>query len=264
MKHSRRHELRTNELAESLTQLKEWFTVYGNYVIGGAAVVLLILGGGLYYSRSQATQMEQNWSEYRNIDREFAQIAAAMLRNPIIDPGQKEKLQACFPRMEALASTAGTEAVTCEAWRWIGEQRLLYATMLMDPSQINDNLDRAATAYQRAASSAPDRTFDVLAARFGLATVYEDKGQFDQARKIYHEIADNKDGEISVLRQLAADKLENFDRLTLPVALAAAPEIPTTRKAAASSAPATQKAAPQPVVKKPAAATKPASTKPAH
>lgn len=278
MKQSRRHELKTNELAESLVQFKEWFNKYGNYVLGGVAAVVLIIGGASYYSRSEASRVEQSWSEYRQIDQDFVKAAGTLQQGPLINPGQKEKLLDLFQRMEALANNAQDGALSSEAWRWIGDRRLMLASIYTSDQDIAEALTGAETAYTRAINADSERTFDVLAAKFGLATVYETTGAFDKARKIYEEVAAREDPETTVQQKMASKKLKNFDRLRIPVVLAAAPEPPASQPSAtppiqktpAASAPSAASAASKPAPKLPQAsspkpinpATRPAVVKP--
>ena len=205
-------------------------------------------------------------------------MARPVKQGRLINPGQKEKLLDLFHRMEALANNAQAEALSSEAWRWIGDRRLMLASMYTSEQDINESLTGAETAYTRAINADSERTFDVLAAKFGLATVHETTGAFDKARKIYEEIAAREDPETAVQQKMASKKLEDFDRLRIPVVLAAAPEPPASQPSigtqpaisppTAASKPAPklpQASSPKPIkpaTKSTAAATRPAAAKP--
>jgi tetratricopeptide (TPR) repeat protein len=255
MKPTRRQELKTNELAETLAQLKEWFRVYGNYVMGGAVVVLLIVAGGSYYVRSQRAQHEKEWSEYRKIDQEFMEAMSDPQRRGVPDAQARAKVEELLPRMRELASSSGDAALASQAWRWIGDLRLRQALGLGDPKDNAAALEQAEQAYRQAISADPEGGIEVLSAKFGLAAALESMSKFDQAQQTYKEIADAKSRETKILSKLAAEKIEQLGRISAPVVFATSQPttLPTTRAAG------TRPADSQPATR-PTAATRPAAT----
>jgi hypothetical protein len=117
-------------------------------------------------------------------------------------------------------------------------------------------LSNAAEAYQAITSGYSDVTHADMAARFGLAAIHEQRGEWEQAKSIYQKIAADA-AKFPSYKQLADARLTAVDTLRQPVIMgkpATEPAMPELAKfpsttfipptiAAPSTAPATQASA---------------------
>lgn len=277
MKQTRRHELKQNELAHSLTELKEWLSKYANYVIGAAVAVVAVIGIGSYSSQQRNRQFEQGWADYQATVEDYAKAAGTVGRgaNASIPPDAARMDQA-FNNMQQVADKyADYEDLAARSLLWIGDQALRrLATVQSGPSDAGSLalLDRAEKAYGRVTTEFKNRSLDVAVAQFGLAAIAEERGQFDQAKKVYEELSQWEGAELLPMANLAKVKLKEVDNYAKPVTFASRPTppppttqpfteliippAPTSPTSAPTTQPATPASAPAPTTQP---ATQPAS-----
>ena len=114
----------------------------------------------------------------------------------------------------------------------------------------------ASEAYQTILNNYADQVYAAIAARFGLAAIAENKGDFDAAKSQYEKLALETKA-FPAYQQLAADRLKKLDELRHPVILAAPATMPAI--ASTTTMPTTQAVAAH--TPAPIATTKP-STRP--
>jgi hypothetical protein len=102
-----------------------------------------------------------------------------------------------------------------------------------DPKEL---LASASDAYQSVLNTYADQKHAAVAARFGLAAIAENRGDFDAAKKQYEAIS-QMTSDIAAYQQMANLRLKMVDDLRKPVIMANAatepadlpPEVPTTQ-----------------------------------
>jgi tetratricopeptide (TPR) repeat protein len=273
MKQTRRHELKQNELAHSLTELKEWLNKYVNYVIGAAVAVVAIIGIGSYSSKQRNEKFERGWADYQAAIDDYAKAAGTVGRGANASiPSNPAGMDQALKQMQLVADTyADNGDLTARSLLWIGDQALRQlATVQSGPSEGGSLqlLGQAEKAYERVTMEFKDRPLDVAIAKFGLAAIAEERGQFDQAKKMYEEMSQWEGAELLPMANLAKVKLEEVDNYAKPVTFAAppTPRLPTTQPlteliippapTSPTSAPTTQPAIP---ASAPSPTTQPAS-----
>jgi hypothetical protein len=251
MKAQRRHELQQSDLAKVIKQAPSfWQDAGGKYLLAAIAVVVIIILIRYRMSSNKEAAV-----------RAMDSLAQARL---MIEQMERLSIQASFmpPQQAAVtrrqfyndATTAINDAtarsdekqVAAEALvakgdlNWTTAQMPTLAGASTQPSlQFKDPkelLASASDAYQSVLNTYADQKHAAVAARFGLAAIAENRGDFDAAKKQYEAIA-QMTNDIAAYQQMANVRLKMLDDLRKPVIMANAttepadlpPEVPTTQ-----------------------------------
>ncbi len=192
MKSDHRHELKTNELAEWLSNLPDWTKENLTTII--LVAVLLVAAAGVYIWRGYNRNIVQNRQhvEFTSLLNQLSggkmQIVQAQSEGKdqsfmLLQPANNLETfarQTKNGRMAALALIKRAEALRAE---------LHYGTVQKEYLISQTNLAKA--SYEKALERCPDDPSLAGAARFGLGLCEEELGNFKQARQIYQEVASN-------------------------------------------------------------------------
>ena len=63
MKSEHRHELQTNDLSKLIDRIGPFFEVYGNRILLGLAAAILLLAGGVWWSKTSTERVASAWAE---------------------------------------------------------------------------------------------------------------------------------------------------------------------------------------------------------
>jgi len=190
MQSDRRHELETNDLADSASVLVERFRPYlGTIGLAAAAALIGMLAWTIVDSRRAAAR-EESWDA----------CLAAMAT------GQAAALDAVAARYEGTPASQWARLVTADGLLDQGSQ-LLYT----DRTQAEQRLLAAVNAYSRILGSAP---LGLVAERatFGLAKARENLGSLEEARRGYETVV--REYPASGVRRFAEARIAALDRAT--------------------------------------------------
>lgn len=190
MKSDHRHELKTNELAEWLSNLPEWTKENLTTII--LAVVLLAAAAGVYIWRGYNRNIAQNRQhvEFTGLLNQLSagklQIVEAQSQGTdqsfmLLQPANSLETFAQHTknsRMAALALIKRAEALRAE---------LHYGTVQKEYLISQTNMAKA--SYEKAIEKCPDDPSLVAAAKLGLGLCEEELGNFEQARQTYQDVA---------------------------------------------------------------------------
>jgi tetratricopeptide (TPR) repeat protein len=190
MKSNRRHELQTNELADWLGERVERLKPHVVTITLGAALVLGLLLGGIWYFGSEDQASAQTWGSY---------FGAFNQR----EPGKAlEKLAADKPRA----------AAALWALQSLGDMNLAQGAALLfsNRAEAQTLLQKAEANYKQIiASPASDASLKARA-QLGLGKVYESLCKPDEASKYYEQVAEsNKDSTIGKVAAVAAARMKD-------------------------------------------------------
>jgi hypothetical protein len=213
---TRRQELRTNELAETLQGVREFFEKHGNYVVGAVVVVALVALVYVYKDRSARQALADARQEMRalpfNTDDEVRESVAALKRLAA------ENTEGPFVR-ETLRLRAGLA--------------LDRAGAADDGTPSTEFLEMAREAYEETLARYPQAVLDRAAALMGLATIEEDLFVLDQdpshrqrAREYLERVRDDQALNGMPFQSIALERLNAIDETFVPVALVEAPPPP--------------------------------------
>lgn len=223
-----RHELKTNELAESLGHLPQLMKENARFIIG----VLLIAVALITWPMFNRMAKQKGKAEQELVTQSILMLDQdiySFLQTPADDiQAQNEALQTLLinadallatasnianPNLSALAQIKGAQAIRTE----------LHLRQNVDAEMLERQIQKAKLAYQNAFDMAETPTLKAMA-QLGLALSSEELGQTDQAAEIYQQIVQNENFQATVMPSLAqhrldtlADNTETFTFADVPV-----------------------------------------------
>ena len=220
MKAQRRHELKTNQLAKSLETFPEKLARHANKIIFAALAIVLILLLIRYRINSTEARHEQAESQLADVQTELASLQAS-------PPDQAREYRLESQVLDKLDSIDGVDSdmpdVAARALVARGDANLALAMGAYSgieppdhPETPEEYLTGAQDAYSEVIEKYADQELPAITARFGLATIAEDRHQWDEARSEYQAIVKQPDvGE--VFKNYAQAKLDQLKSISQPV-----------------------------------------------
>jgi hypothetical protein len=253
MKAQRRQELKTNELAETLRQVREFLEKYGTYVAAGVLVVAAILVAFLWHRSSHLAEHRRQWEDYYNLERDAVQLVMASLQGTA--PAGTDAFDGLVSRYKARASSASDPRVRLLLLEGLGDFCWAYAVNGLgkepDAAAKTRALDEGANAYEQITREFPDDEWSVGKALMALGVIDEERHDFDQAEERYRRVITDPASEGTSLNDLAQEALGRLNELRQPVVFAPPPPPPAPEKPQAPAVPGLQ---PEPAVTTRAAA----------
>ena len=215
MKSEHRHELKTNELAEWLSNLPQWTKENLTIIIVVLAVVVAASAFYVRYRYSKSAVVEEQL-EFTNLLNQLsaskmqvlsAQAQGRALSFILLQPANSLGTfaqNAESAQMAALALIKQAEALRTE---------LHYRPGTVSEQDVTAQINQAKAAYTEAIqtrlrwASNPSLT---AAAEFGLGLCEEELGNFEKAQQMYRIIAENPDFEGTVAVTQAKHRLETM------------------------------------------------------
>jgi tetratricopeptide (TPR) repeat protein len=223
MKAEHRHELKSNELVEWLTNLPQWADENRTTIIG--VVVVIAAAAALYiwkvYTKNVVTVQKQ--LQFTNLVGQVSfskmQIVGAQAEGRdlsfiLLQPAENLKnlaQNASTDQMAALALIKRAEALRAE---------LHYRLGPVGSQELITQIEQAKTSYNQAiefvsaeragagkASTCPSL---VAVAKFGLGLCEEELGDFEKAAQIYRDVAENPDYQGATVSAAAKYRLETM------------------------------------------------------
>lgn len=227
MKSEHRHELKTNELADWLAHFPQWVHDNRTTLIGAAVVLVLLIG--VYFMRfyrkdvvvvrdqvqltSLVTQipvqkMTIARAASQGTDQSIALVSTAQDLKAFADESRDD-------RMGALALIKQAEALRTE---------LHYRLTSPGSEEIARQIGQAQSAYQEALDRASSVPALAATAQFGLGLCEEELGNFDKAKEIYRNVAQNADYDGTAAQAAAAERMKTVDDYRGAVTFKPAPQ----------------------------------------
>jgi tetratricopeptide (TPR) repeat protein len=218
MKAEHRHELKTNELVEWLTNLPLWASENRTTIIG--VVVVIAVAAGLYiwkvYTKNVLTAQKQ--LQFTSLVGQVSfgkmQIVGAraegnrhdVLADSIILLQPAEMLKnlaqnANTDQMAALALIKRAEALRAE---------LHYRLGPISSQELATQIEQAKNSYAQAIEKASTNPSLAAAAKFGLGLCEEELGNFEKAAQIYREVAESPAYQATIANAAAKFRLETM------------------------------------------------------
>jgi tetratricopeptide (TPR) repeat protein len=230
MKSERRHELRTNELAEWLGHFPEFLRE--NYrVIIYITVVVIIVAATVYtkWYRKRAELREQRIE----LTELFARISQSKI-DAVMGAGRgqdyssrllvtADAIDTASRRMDNPVCAAFALNKRAEALR----AELHYRPESLEPGAAKAQIGQAVKSYEKALAKDHGNTALEAMTKFGLGLCAEELGDLTKAQSIYQEIVANPDYQGTVFVPQARERLETMAEYSEPVYFAkAAPAEP--------------------------------------
>lgn len=235
MKPKHRHELKTNDLAEWLAHLPKWFEQNRNTIIYVAVAVIVVGGYYLWYNYQKNVVAVRKKTYFTQVLTQLPAKKAEILY------AYSQGIDASFQLLELakeLSTLAQTTKNTKAAAAALIEQGQILRTELHyrlkspDQGELQSQITQAKNAYNKALNTLAPNDEDkakklypalVAEAKFGLGLCEEELGNFDEAKKIYREIAGSAELEITTAAAQAKLRLDTMDGYEEKIAFKPAP-----------------------------------------
>jgi predicted negative regulator of RcsB-dependent stress response len=237
MKSQRRHELSTNELADWMANIPEWWEKNGRIVVYSAAVIVVAVAVW-YFTMARAaaaqTQEAQKLNEMlytlENFKYQMAKTPESrgeLSNQTILLAAQLKGFadSAANPNAAAFALIKSAEAIRTASH---------YNPGAVDPDAEARDMNSARESCLKAIEKIKDNSSLMASARIQLGLCQESLGQFDEARKTYKGIVDSAQFKGDAAVAQAQLRLAVMDEFAAPVLLAPAPVAPAAIAPAAA------------------------------
>lgn len=224
MKSERRHELTTNELADWIARLPDWFSQNRGTVIIVAAVIAALIAYTIFYygfynrggqkQQPQITRLMEQLGANRVLVLEGKQKGLGISNSffTIADSLQTAARQTKNPTLSAMAMIKRAEALRAE---------LHYRSSPAEPDIRKAQLLKAEGIYKKAlekAKAGGNPTVSAMA-QYGVGLCLEGMGQFTEAADIYTKIAKSPTYDGTLYKKRAQMRLEILPQIQKKVYL---------------------------------------------
>jgi tetratricopeptide (TPR) repeat protein len=268
MKSQRRHELKTNTLAQAMADFPNTGRRYVGPVLVAAIIAMLVVLLVRYRidsSRRVARESAEALAEARQSIVELRSLPWWRAQNQEqIAVQRKQLVSAAQSQIDRAISESKDRKVKAEALIARGDLNYQLANFPLlpitttrpslgpdqDPKQL---LDQAAEAYQQVLNDYADQKDAVTTARFGMAAIAENRNDWEAAKKYYTAVKDSSDSPKPMVDQ-ADNRIKLLAKLAEPIYIAPPSTEPATTEPVTTTMPTTTVSVP------PAPATQPATT----
>lgn len=229
MRSDHRHELKTNELADWLTNFPQWIEQNRKNLIAGAAIlVVAILAYVAIYYRG-AVALERNQQRLTRLVSQVPEQMNAVMRSSMQGADQSYTLMPISQDLQDLAGDTSNDNMAALALIKRGETlRAELHLRLTDATRddVDAQIAKAQVSYQQALDRKPSSATLLAAARFGLGLCEEELGNFDKAAQIYREVAEKAEYAGTAAQAAAEYRLKIMDDFKTPVVFKPTPAQP--------------------------------------
>jgi len=243
MKAEERHRLKTNRLAELLSETPEYLRKYMTHIIT-ALVILAVAGVVLSWwwsARIKARQERAGQLQELINKGELMQLLAAYKNRIEADSSNTQGMPKTY-NPEAIETGLGTIA-EASAGSSVGMMALLqkaqtirsillFSDMPISQQQRQYICQQAQQFYKRLLQEYPRDKSAVGNARLGLGLVAEEEGDWGKAKQIYQEMAADNELAGTIFPMEAQRRLELMSNIEKPIQFASAPAITPAQPAA--------------------------------
>jgi len=211
MKSEHRHELKTNELAEWLSNLPQWTKENLVTIICAEVFIVVLAGVWLWRGYNRDVVQVRERTQFTNL---LNQVSAAKMQ---IRQASEEDRDLSFAllqpakSLEAFAQSTGNRRMA--ALSYIKQAQALRAELhygTVEDSYVTEQIGKAKASYTQALEKSGDNPTLAAAAQFGLGLCAEELGNFDEAQQIYRDIVANADYEGTVAVAQAQRRLKTM------------------------------------------------------
>ena len=231
MKTKHRHELKTNELAEWLTNLPQWAKKNRTTIIY-VSILIIAVAAAYFWKRYQKNVVSvQKQLELTSLVNLLPQSKMRILQASaqgrdlslmLLQPADNLKIFAQNIKSEQMAALAFIKRA--EALR----TELHYRLETASKQEAIDQINRAKTSYNKAIEKSSSSPSLMAMAKFGLGLCEEELGNFKGARQIYRDIVTNSKFEGTVAAAQAKQRLDTMADYQQKLTFKASPKPLTT------------------------------------
>jgi len=222
MKTERRQELKTNDLAQMIDDGREFFRKWGSFVVGGVAVIVLVVAFALYQTRAAEQELDDAWRSLSEIQ----------LKSFFTQSGQKRTDAEISMGFEGLQELAAETKDPGLAFETLASQTMIAMRLSrMGQGGVDPRyLDTAEQACNALKDQLPDDVLAVATALNGLINVEADRFVLDgdpsrkeKARELLETLRDDSRFANTPFQTAALERLNRLDEVFRWTVLAPAP-----------------------------------------
>jgi tetratricopeptide (TPR) repeat protein len=228
MKSEHRHELKTNELAEWLGNLPQWAKENSKTIVVVVVLAIVILGfyGWRHYDKNVLQARER--IEFTRLLDGIASIEGSIVSGQSKGVDYSYELITYSNNLKAFAESARRKNMAAMAFIKYADvlrKELQYRLEAVSEQDRQEQINRAKAAYTQAMQKAKSNPTLLAAAKFGLGLCVEELGNFEEAGRIYQEIASNEDFAGTVTIVEAKERLNDMSEYQQNVVFKPAPKV---------------------------------------
>lgn len=210
MRAERRQELKSNELAAQIDQVKAFAREHRTSIVAVIAGAIVVFGGATLITNNMETKRVDGWTRFQSVS------AAAGVGAEPPDAGTR------VDGYTRLADEEIEPALTLAAWLAVGDvaREQLLNPAITGTSESRDWHKISEGAYQKVLSDFPDSAPAVGAAMMALGTLAEDNADVAAARKWYNSVIEDARLKDTPFVSQAEFRLEHVEEWTVPVVFA--------------------------------------------
>ncbi len=216
MKAKERHQLKKNELQDTLVDIWLYLQKNGSKVISIIVLVIVIIGMLLYLNYSSKQVRVREWDQLFAVSANAANVSPEDLSR--LAQESSDKNFAAFALVRA-----------GDMW--------LMQTLFDEHADKQKLTESASNAYSTVINKYPNNKIALGSAKMGLAAIYEINQNWDKAKQTYQTVMKNKELIGTGIPMLAKNRLNNIDswKRDWKVKLLANPTTKTASKPAKSA-----------------------------
>jgi len=247
MRAEERHKLKTNELAESLSELPDYLRQHGNKILPGVIIILVLVLGFFWWRNAQASAREENIARLNDLlaQKTLLQgltVQQAQMEKSNDEPSLPYNAADLVVGFKAVAEKAAGNPMALIAMKEQAEalrSQLLYSSQPITDEQRKTLCTQAEGIYEQMKNGFPNSSQALGIANLGLALLAEEQGNWDKAREIYQQmVADGQTRLAGTMYPVQAQlRLKRIDEISQPIEFplpSIAPVVPTEPTATSS------------------------------
>lgn len=227
MKSDHRHELKTNELADWLAHFPQWARDNRSTLIVAGVVLVLVIGVYFvqFYRKDVVSVRHQVQLTSLVTQIPVQKMTAARAASQGMD--QSIALLPIAQELKAFAEGSRNKRMAALAWIKQAEAlraELHYRLAGAGGEEVARQIAQAQSSYQEALTQASAAPVLAATAQFGLGLCEEELGNFDKARQIYQDVAQNAEYAGTAAQTAAAFRAKTVDDYRGAVTFKPAPQ----------------------------------------
>lgn len=223
MKSEHRHELKTNELAEWMSNFPTWAKENAMVLI---PTVVVLAGIGFYYffwSQGSALADERNRADFTDALSRLLQVKNSVAAG--ISEDAEMPLLMAAENLEGVAGSSTSDGMA--AFAWIKRAEALRSAVFFQtrqtPEDIALQIEKAQASYREAQARAVNHKTLLASATYGLGLCAEELRHFDEAAQIYRDLIANSNLKGTAAQASAEYRLRTLDRYRSEIVFNEAP-----------------------------------------
>jgi len=229
MKSKHRHELKTNELAEWLANLPNWFKENLNLIIYVSVGVVIIAAVAVYFWYTRTVQVAGQMIEFTGLISGVPQQKTRVITDQMRGGDSSYILLQTANQLELMAEQAKKDGAAALGFIKAGElfrTELLYRPRPVNAADRKQQINKAKRNYTRAIERSASIPALRASANYGLGLCEEELGNVDDAKKVYEKIINTEEFEGTTAAYQAKQRLAEMDHYQQRMVFQPQPTVP--------------------------------------